>query len=136
MNDEEFVHKDYLEHEGRIKELEGFRYKIEKDTGIAFTKIGNALEQLQDMPQTMKSIESTMIGMQGEMQQNKKDLVEIKDDMKSFKKEIKDDMKDLSGCINKVDNKDKISIGEFLKQNLWGIIATIIGVAILVAKYT
>ena len=112
-------HESHEERIGRleegVKDLSGKFSDIDK----ANTKLETILENFSKLPEvieklggTMVSIEKNMISMQGEIQNTS-------DKFTSLEKKL-DGLKDKVGAI---DEKDKISILEFLKKNWFQIIA-------------
>lgn len=108
--------------EERYDELKEQVWEFDKKSEVAFAKVTSALENLADLPKTMAEMTNTMIAMNDAIADNGTKT----DDLAKT-------VKNLSNKVNDIDNKDKVSIMQVLKDN-WLMIAALLGCALLLGK--
>lgn len=132
----------HIDHTNRLKNLErdsvevDNRVKIcEKDIAVINKEIISSYSRL---PQAIEMLTVTMVKQQNTLDNINKDMNSLKSDMTQVKnglcevngdiKEVRDEIQSTNQKVNKVDEKSKIDIIEFLKKH---IIEIILGISLI-----
>ena len=111
------------EHERRLQKLEtqvesiqNEFHEFDKRSEVTFTKVTAALENLADLPKTMTEMTTTLVSMKDSINDNGAKTEELAGKVSS-----------LSAKVAELDNRDRMSVLEFLKKN-WSSVVLLIAI--------
>ena len=108
--------------EERFDELKEQFWEKDKHFEVMYTEISSSLSALSGLPKAISEMTTTMVHMQDSITDNG-----TKTD------ELTETVNKLSGKVEEIDNRDKVSIAKTLKDN-WLTIAAILGCVVLLGK--
>jgi len=113
-------------HDYEIRDIKSNVAEIKLSQATVYEKMIGFMDSMSGLPESIKGLTEATLGMQFEIKDIKEDIKDIKDTQNEKDISFKKEMQEVKNNIQIVDEKDKVSILGFIKENLWKILVSLV----------